>query len=115
MNHDFVYNPPQPVGPKTYTGVMGYLASAASVYSAIWSANPTVPPLPPPPPTPKTCPCGPSPVCAAPPDDPVGGKGLNLTGYWGGSWDNYNYKCVVCSITSIVLSLCVVSNVVFSY
>ena len=36
VNHDFVYDPPQSKGPPTYTGVMGYLASAASVYSAIW-------------------------------------------------------------------------------
>jgi hypothetical protein len=37
VNHDFVYSAPAPTkGPKTYVGTMGYLASAASVYSVIW-------------------------------------------------------------------------------
>ena len=37
VNHDFVYGAPRPAkGPRTYVGTMGYLASAASVYSAIW-------------------------------------------------------------------------------
>ena len=36
VNHDFVYSSPPAKGPKTYVGTMGYLASAASVYSAIW-------------------------------------------------------------------------------
>ena len=37
VNHDFVYSAPAPTkGPKTYVGTMGYLASAASVYSVIY-------------------------------------------------------------------------------
>ena len=36
VNHDFVYSAPPAKGPKTYVGTMGYLASAASVYSVIW-------------------------------------------------------------------------------
>jgi hypothetical protein len=40
VNHDFHYNPEPASGPKTYTGASGYLASAASVYSAIWEPVP---------------------------------------------------------------------------
>lgn len=36
VNHEFVYSAPPKKGPRTYVGTMGYLASAASVYSAIW-------------------------------------------------------------------------------
>ena len=36
VNHKFVYSSPPKQGPRTYVGTMGYLASAASVYSAIW-------------------------------------------------------------------------------
>ena len=36
VNHDFVYSDKPSKGPRTYVGTMGYLASAASVYAAIW-------------------------------------------------------------------------------
>ena len=36
VNHEFVYSSTPKQGPRTYVGTMGYLASAASVYSAIW-------------------------------------------------------------------------------
>lgn len=107
VNHDFVYNPPQPVGPKVYTGVMGYLASAASVYAAIWqpAAPPPPPPSPPPPNPPKTCPCGPS-ACAPPAANPVGGKGLNLTGWWTGTWNGGTYKYPVVEHANHTVRFC---------
>ena len=42
VNHDFLYLPPNvpAKGPKSYVGTMGYLASAASVYSVIWEPLP---------------------------------------------------------------------------
>ena len=40
VNHEFVYSYPPPVAPNTtYVGALGYLASAASVYSVIWEPD----------------------------------------------------------------------------
>ena len=100
VNHDFTYNPLQKKGPKTYTGVMGYLASAASVYAAVWTPVGTGggPPAPPAPPRPASeCPCNPpGQQCAASATVPSSASssrasGCNLTGYWTGSWDGNAY------------------------
>ena len=94
VNHNFVYNPAQKIGPSTYKGVMGYLASAASVYGAIWTVPPPSPPPPPPsPPPPSTCPCNPpGDPCIAPAKASSwkpGDHRCNLTGTW--RWNGQDY------------------------